>query len=90
MYCPSLFSSAIITNSVWKKWSGQLGFDMSLQNPYGANLSHVFPNSKTLGVNLGLGKWLTPDLGLRVGFNWQNDIIRNNNLHWLDQDGHGS
>lgn len=75
---------AVELNSFWDNWFVQAGLGMSLLNPYGTNFSHVFPNGNTLGVNLGFGKWFTPEIGVRGGFNWQNGIIGNKNLTWMD------
>jgi hypothetical protein len=74
----------VMTNSFWSNWFAQTGIGMSLLNVYGCNFAHVFPNGKTLGINLGIGKWFTPEFGLRGGINWQNGIIGNNHLEWLD------
>ena len=59
----SMGSDAIVTNSFWDNWFGQVGVDMWLQNPYGSNFKNVFPNGKTFGVDVALGKWITPDSG---------------------------
>ena len=79
--------NAVVLNSFWDNWFAQVGLGMSLINAFGENFSNVFPNGKTFGVNLGLGKWFTPEYGLRVGFNWQNGIVGNNHLGWLDVEG---
>ncbi len=78
---------AVALNSFWNNWFAQAGIGMSLLNPYGANFSNVFPNGKSLGVNLGLGKWFTPEIGLRGGLNWQNGIIGNDHFSWMDVEG---
>lgn len=78
---------AVALNSFWDNWYIQAGLGMSLLNAYGSNFSHVFPNGKTLGVNFGFGKWITPDIGIRGGLNWQNGIIGNDHLTWLDSEG---
>ena len=75
---------AVVLNSFWDNWFIQAGLGMSLLNPYGANFSYVFPNGKTLGINLGIGKWFSPEIGARVGVNWQNGIIGNDYLSWMD------
>lgn len=75
---------AVVLNSFWDNWFVQAGLGMSLLNPYGANFSHVFPNGNTWGINLGVGKWFVPEMGVRVGVNWQNGIIGNNHLSWMD------
>jgi len=79
--------NAVVLNSFWDNWFAQVGLGMSLVNAYGENFSDVFPNGKTFGVNLGFGKWITPEFGLRAGFNWQNGIVGNTHLAWLDTPG---
>lgn len=76
-------NKSTIINSFWDNWFVQAGLGMSLQNPYGTNFANVFPNGNTLGVNLGLGKWFTSEVGVRVGVNWQNSIVRNNHAYYL-------
>ena len=74
-------------NGFWDNWFVQAGLGMSLLNPYGANFSHVFPKGSSVGINLGFGKWFSPEIGLRGGFNWQNGIVGNKRLSWIDTDG---
>lgn len=66
-------------------WFLQMGLDMSLQNPYGCDFSKVFPNGKSFGVDVAVGKWLTPAVGLRTTLNWENGIglFRNDHANWL-------
>lgn len=66
-------------------WYTQLGLDMSLQCPYNHNFSKVFPNGKSFGVDAALGRWFTPELGLRVKMNWENGIplFENGHANWL-------
>lgn len=82
--------NAVVLNSFWDNWFIQAGLGMSLINAYGENFADVFPNGKTFGINLGLGKWITPEVGLRGGLNWQNGIIGNNHLGWMDVGKPGS
>ena len=84
---PQRYEHAVVDNDFWDNWFAQFGVGMSLLNPYGANFSHVFPNGKSFGVNLGLGKWFTPEIGLRGGFNWQNGIVGNRFMSWIDPEG---
>ena len=70
-------------NSFWDNWLVQVGMGMSLQNPYGTNFSNVFPNGSTFGVNIALGKWFSPEAGIRGGVNWQNGIIANKQASYL-------
>lgn len=79
----SAVSNAIVTNSFWDNWYGQVGVDMWLQNPYGSNFKNVFPNGKTFGVDLALGKWITPQFGIRGIFNWENGIVKNHHASWV-------
>ena len=78
---------SVALNSFWSNWFIQAGLGMSLLNPYGTNFANVFPNGKTFGVHLGLGKWFTPEIGLRGGLNWQNGLIGNKHLVWMDPEG---
>jgi len=81
---PIRYRHAVVTNSFWDNWFLQAGIGMSLLNPYGANFANVFPNGKSLGINMGIGKWFLPEAGLRAGFNWQNGIIGNDYIRWID------
>ena len=81
---PVRYKHAVANNDFWDNWFVQAGLGMSLLNPYGANFAKVFPNGKSLGINMGLGKWFTPEIGLRAGFNWQNGIVGNNYMSWID------
>lgn len=84
---PVRYKHAVVNNKFWDNWFAQIGFGMSLLNPYGYNFSNVFPNGKSFGINMGLGKWFTPEYGLRAGFNWQNGVIGNNHFSWMDTEG---
>lgn len=77
----------VLTNGFWDNWFVQGGLGMALINGYGCNFSHVFPNGSTFGISAGMGKWLTPEYGLRAGVNWQNGLIGNKRLEWLDKNG---
>ena len=76
---------AVVTNDFWDNWFVQAGLGMALINGYGCNFSHVFPNGSTFGISAGMGKWLTPAYGLRAVLNWQNGLIGNRRLAWLDK-----
>lgn len=77
------YNKCTTTNSFWDNWFVQAGLGMSLINPYETNFANVFPNGKTFGINLGVGKWFTPEVGVRGGFNWQNGIITNHHASYL-------
>ena len=76
-------SCSVVTKSFWDNWFVQAGLGMSLQNPYGTNFKNVFPNGSTYGLNIGFGKWFTPEAGVRGGLNWQNGIIGNKHAYYL-------
>ena len=79
------WTDAVVTNDFWDNWFVQAGLGLALINGYGCNFSHVFPNGSTFGISAGMGKWLTPAYGLRAGVNWQNGLIGNRRLAWLDK-----
>lgn len=78
-------SGKVRTNSFGSDWYLQMGLDMSLQNPYGYDFSDVFPNGKTFGLDVAVGKWFTPQVGIRGKFNWENGIplFENHHANWL-------
>lgn len=76
----------VYLNSLSENWYIQAGLDMTLQVPYGYDFFRdVFPNGKAYGVNLGFGRWFTPELGLRFKTNWENGIslFENRYAEWL-------
>jgi len=75
--------SGVLTNGIWDNWFVQVGMDMSLMNPYGCNFSKVIPKGLTFGLNGALGKWFTPEFGLRGRVQWDNGLIPNNGLEWV-------
>ena len=80
-------SDAVVTNSFWDNWYGQVSTNMNLQLPYGQNLKHVFPKGKSFGVNVAAGKWFSPELGGRIKLTWGNGIFKNEHNEWLDPYG---
>ena len=73
----------VLTNGIWDNWFVQVGADMSLLNPYGCDFSKVIPKGMTLGLNGAMGKWFTPEYGLKVRVQWDNGLIPNNGLEWV-------
>ena len=80
-------SDAIVTNSFWDNWYGQIGIDMNLLFPYGHNVTDVFPNGKSFGINAAIGKWFSPEFGGRFKVTWNNGILSNNYNTWLSPYG---
>ena len=76
-------SSAVVTNSFWDNWYGQLGVDMNLLFPYGHSVKDVFPNGKSFGINAAVGKWFSPEFGGRFKVTWNNGILSNDYNTWL-------
>lgn len=74
----------VCLNHLWDNWFVQAGVGMSLIKPYGTSFSDMFPNGNTFGINLGVGKWFSPEAGIRGGLNWQNGLIPNKNATYLD------
>lgn len=73
---PTTGKYTVATNSFWSNWFIQVGADMTVQNPYGANfLDNMWHDGRTYGVNLAVGKWFTPGLGLRLKANWENGLL---------------
>jgi hypothetical protein len=76
-------SPSVLTNGIWDNWFVQVGMDMSLMNPYGCNFSKVIPKGMVFGLNGAMGKWFTPEFGLRGRVQWDNGLIPNNGLEWV-------
>ena len=75
----------IVADGFWKNWYVQFGLDMTLQNPYGYDFSKVFPNGKSFGLDLAVGKWFSHQVGVRGKFNWENKLplLENGHANWL-------
>lgn len=70
---PATSKYSVATNSFWSNWYVQVGVDMTVQNPYGANfLDDMWHSGRTYGLDLAVGKWFTPGIGVRVKANWEN------------------
>ncbi len=68
---PSKYTVA--TNSFWSNWYVQVGVDMSIMNPYKSKfIKEDWHNGRTYGVDLGIGKWFSPGLGVRGKVQWEN------------------
>ena len=76
-------SPSVLTNGIWDNWFVQVGMDMSLMNPYGCNFSKVIPKGMVFGLNGAMGKWFTPEFGLKARVQWDNGLIPNNGLEWV-------
>lgn len=77
--------NVIVADGFWKNWYVQFGLDMTLQNPYGYDFSKVFPNGKSFGLDLAVGKWFSHQVGVRGKFNWENKLplLENGHANWL-------
>ncbi len=73
------------TGAVKDNFFVEMGLDMALQNPYGYNFAHVFPNGKTFGLDIAGGKWFSPQVGAKVKLNWENKLplLKNDHANWL-------
>ena len=77
--------NVVVNDGFWKHWFVQMGLDMTLQNPYGYDLSKVFPNGKSFGLELAVGKWFSHQVGVRGKFNWENALPLLENDHAKDE-----
>ena len=76
---PSKYTVA--TNGFWDNIFVQVGVDMAVQNPYKSKLfKENWHDGRSYGVNVAVGKWFTPGLGLRLKVNWENGILKRNHL----------
>ena len=77
--------NVVVADGFWKDWFVQVGLDMTLQNPYGYDFSKVFPNGKSFGLDLAVGKWFSHQVGFRAKFNWENKLplLENEHANWL-------
>ena len=80
-------SSAVVTNSFWDNWYAQLGVDMNLLFPSGHSVKDVFPNGKSFGMNVAVGKWFSPEFGARFKVVWNNGLLSNDCNTWLQPYG---
>ena len=77
--------NVVVADGFGKNWFVQMGLDMTLQNPYGYDFSEVFPNGKSFGLELAVGKWFSHQIGVRGKFNWENKLplLKNDHANWL-------
>lgn len=66
--------NAVLTTPLNRNWYVQTGIDISLQKPYSYEFSDAFKEGASWGLNVALGRWFTPEIGLRVRLNWENGI----------------
>ena len=74
------------SGGIWKNWFLQYGIDMTLYNPCEKSFSDVFPDGFTTGLDIAVGKWFSPEVGVRGKLNLENFLIENKNLKWLPYD----
>lgn len=72
--------------SVRDNWYVQLGLDLSLQNPYNAPEGSPLVEGRTGGLDIAVGRWFTPQIGLRLRGNWENGFkpLSNSKATWLN------
>ena len=92
MFEPGDGPRRVWTDGFWSDWFVQADLDMTLQNPYGYNFANVFPNGKSFGLEVAIGKWFSHQVGYRGKFNWENKLplLKNDHANWLapfDQPG---
>ena len=74
-----------VCRSLWSNWFIQAGLDMTLQFPYDHNYSDVFSKGRSFGLDVAVGKWFSPQIGVRLKANWENGfpLFRNKKLEWI-------
>lgn len=79
------YAQPVASRDFWHGWFVQAGLDMTLQNPYGYDFSGVFPNGKSFGMDVAIGKEVTPQIGFRGKLNWENKLplLKNGHANWL-------
>lgn len=65
----------VATNPFWNNWFIQVGVDMTVQSPADTEFSDMFHDGRSYGVNLGVGKWFSPEIGGRLKINWENGLL---------------
>lgn len=67
-------------------WYVQLGLDMTLQDPYGTPEGSTFTDGRTGGIDVAVGRWFTPAIGLRARANWENGFapLSSKKATWLN------
>lgn len=74
-----------VCRSFWSNWFIQAGLDMTLQFPYNYDYSQVFSKGRSFGLDAAVGKWFSPEIGVRIKGNWENGfpLFRNKKLEWI-------
>ncbi len=76
---PSKYTVA--TNPFWSNWFVQVGVDMTVQNPYKTRFfKENWHDGRSYGIDVAVGKWFTPGLGLRLKANWENGLLKRKHL----------
>ena len=54
---------------------------MAVQNPYGTKFfKNNWHDGRSYGIDVAVGKWFTPGLGLRLKANWENGLLKRKHL----------
>lgn len=67
-------------------WYVQLGVDLTLQDPYGTPEGSTLREGRSGGIDVAVGRWFTPAIGLRLRGNWENGFapFSNKKATWLN------
>ena len=65
---------AVLTTPLNRNWFVQTGIDIALQKPYSYEFADAFKEGLSWGIDAALGRWFTPEIGLRARLNWENGI----------------
>ena len=78
--------NTVVTNSFWSNWFVSLGGDFNAAYTSQESLGNKNPFSVDrgdFGFDISLGKWVTPNLGLRTNYEigWSKNVIDGHNHH---------
>ena len=78
--------NTVVTNSFWSNWFVSLGGDFNAAYTSQESCGNKNPFSVDrgdFGFDISLGKWVTPNLGLRTNYEigWSKNVINGNNHH---------
>ena len=71
---PTTAKYTVATNSFWSNWFFQIGVDANIVSIQGKGdyFTEDWHNGRTYGIDLAVGKWFSPGLGVRLKANWEN------------------
>lgn len=78
--------NSLSDRTFWRHWFVQFGTDMTLYNPVEKDFSDVLSQGRSMGIDIAVGKWFSPMVGLRGKLNWENGLLHSDNFQWVGYD----